>query len=1201
MPDQNPPSIVRPRRRRRLRRRLGLAALVLLGGLTALYHVVTEPNRLRRICEDRLRRMVDGAVRIEHARFSFFDGLELSGVSIAGVGSEGATSSPPDARHPDLYFRTLYLQHNPLAIIGGKWVVEEVTVSDAICHVVRNESGGNYNLSRLFRLPAQRRAPGTERLPVAKVRDAVLVFSRQSEAGRREVERVGISATALPAPNEPGALTLVWKTAGPEGTSGRSRLTLDPFTLTDLEGGSPWMSLETAMLGAEARADSAGNWFNLLGIAGEIRAHDYSVSTGAKAGPPRVTIRLRDAALSVPIDKEEQGLPPEERYLRFEHVQGEIEVCGDTAEADFTGRFHEADCRVSASLSGEGRTRANLGDVGFHVELKCDGLDLPSGDPAIAPVEARFVRRWRPLRSFFNDFDPHGRVSIDIAASKAPGADEHAHLDWGRIDVHDADAAYRGFPYRVSRLRGRVDLDQDGIHLRKLNGDHEGAPIIVRGSVREPRWQTAVDLNFSGQGVKLNTELRDALSPRFRSIWDQFDLSGTADLEVSMSRAGPTGDQPAPWLTTVEGAISDGQARFAGFPYPVSGLHGNVRVTPSRIEVSRLAGHNGDAQVSVEGYAQLGPAGPSEMELRLDAKGVVFNDQLMAALPDGSREAVAAFSPQGKFDLSGRIAFEPGSRSVVYDLVAAIRDTSVRHRDLPATVKDVSGDIRIEPHRVVLERLTGRRGLTRIAVTGAVAAAAGRVDAQAEIRCEALQLDEELLAALPLAAAEVCRNLHLEGSLNTITTVGRRGPRGAESTRQRTVIEADGVALKSDAFPLPLTDVRGTVTVEAGRIAIDHLQAASGDGRLSVHGTVIHAGPAIEADLVLRADHIALDEALRQAVSWRLRRLWNNITPSGRFDLDLDRLHYTRTAADSTPRWDFSGRLQLSDVGLDVGARIGGSRGSLVGQGALVGAPPSLELSAAVALERLTVNGKPLEHLRGRAEASVATGTMALREIQADLCGGRVTGEVQLFNAEGDSGYEMAATLQDVDLAEFINAGRAEHEPPKEASGRMDAHLFIAADGSGVDERRGGGRVLVRQGQLYSLPLVSAVRAQARVHPSDDSAFQELSAQFFIAGPQVELRDLVLQGRGLAFIGAGNVSPRDGALDLTLVAVSPREWVKVPVLTEFLEGASRELVEISVRGTLAAPQIATRPLRGVEAALDTLFRKRATQNTAPNR
>lgn len=79
-------------------------------------------------------------------------------------------------------------------------------------------------------------------------------------------------------------------------------------------------------------------------------------------------------------------------------------------------------------------------------------------------------------------------------------------------------------------------------------------------------------------------------------------------------------------------------------------------------------------------------------------------------------------------------------------------------------------------------------------------------------------------------------------------------------------------------------------------------------------------------------------------------------------------------------------------------------------------------------------------------------------------------------------------------------------------------------------------------------------------------------------------------------IGAGEIAPRDGALDLTLVAVTPREWVKVPVLTEFLEGASRELVEISVRGTLAEPNIATRPLRSVEAALETLFQKRAARN-----
>jgi hypothetical protein len=402
--------------------------------------------------------------------------------------------------------------------------------------------------------------------------------------------------------------------------------------------------------------------------------------------------------------------------------------------------------------------------------------------------------------------------------------------------------------------------------------------------------------------------------------------------------------------------------------------------------------------------------------------------------------------------------------------------------------------------------------------------------------------------------------------------------------------------MQAEAFPLPLTQVQGTLAIEAGQIEIEKLTASCGDARLAVGGTITFGQAGVHAIVKLNAERLAFDEALRQAIPWRLRRLWNNVQPAGTFDLALDRLQYRRLSGDASPRWEFQGRLGLSDVRLDLGTEIAGVHGVLVGHGALVGAPAELDLDADLTVDRLALAGKPLERLRGRAEASAQLGLIRLRNLQADLCGGRATGEVQLLNHENSRRYEVAATLQDVDLTAFINAGRGRDEPLREASGRIDAHLYLGSADGAQQARRGGGRLLIRDGQLYRLPLISAIRGEAQLNSADDSASQELTAEFFLVGPQVELRDLVLQGRGLALIGAGEIAPHDGALDLTLVAVTPREWVKVPVLTEFLEGASRELVEISVRGTLAEPNIATRPLRSVEAALETLFQKRAARN-----
>jgi hypothetical protein len=105
----------------------------------------------------------------------------------------------------------------------------------------------------------------------------------------------------------------------------------------------------------------------------------------------------------------------------------------------------------------------------------------------------------------------------------------------------------------------------------------------------------------------------------------------------------------------------------------------------------------------------------------------------------------------------------------------------------------------------------------------------------------------------------------------------------------------------------------------------------------------------------------------------------------------------------------------------------------------------------------------------------------------------------------------------------------------------------------------------------------------------DDSAFHDLSAEFFLEGPRIRIRDLALQGPSLAMMGSGSLQLPDRSLDLILVSTGPKEWGTVPVLTELLRGASRELMELRVRGPLDAPIIEARPFRSVSEAIETLF------------
>ena len=84
-------------------------------------------------------------------------------------------------------------------------------------------------------------------------------------------------------------------------------------------------------------------------------------------------------------------------------------------------------------------------------------------------------------------------------------------------------------------------------------------------------------------------------------------------------------------------------------------------------------------------------------------------------------------------------------------------------------------------------------------------------------------------------------------------------------------------------------------------------------------------------------------------------------------------------------------------------------------------------------------------------------------------------------------------------------------------------------------------------------------------------------------------------GLRLALVGDGRVNWARQKLDLQLVAVSPHRWAQVPVLTELLEGAARELVELQVSGTIDRPEVRARPLRSPTAAVEKLLSVQKTE------
>ncbi len=1178
------------RTRRVSRARWGgyIVALALLGAGAVVYLHLTDAERIRRLAEAYLDGLVNTDVQVRAAEFSFFRGTQLIGVTVLDPGDWIGGHHPSPSESPIAFHcPDLLLKHDPIQMLLGRLKVTEVVAVRPSCLVIQDAETGRLNLQGLFATGSRAGPNRAVSPPIVRLRDASLRLLRRTAGKTEPLETFQMQMLAQPDPADPMMYRVAWSGGGRYRSSGRTLVDLRSVTVVDEHGGLPWISLDTAMLTIASRLPEALPYVDLFGLSGEVRVRGYSISANGPTRPQRRgTIELRQGHLSVPIDDVELDLPADQRYLRFTDVEGSIEVIGERLTATLHGLFHGSPVEATAEFQGQPQA-AGLADVGFDITFAGTDLTLPSKHPEESEPQARFVRRWKKLRDMYRDYDPHGRASISLAITKAPGKDEPVQVKYGRLEGINCDAAYRFFPYRVANLSGVVEFTSDGVFLRDLRGTHAGAPIVVNGKVSEPRWHAAVDLHITGSGVPLDADLHDALNPIYQRIWDQFALAGTADIAVEMKRDLGVPGQTKPWNTRIEADLRNSQACFDGFPYPVDNVRGRVSVTPSNIRVIGLTGTTGTGTVVASGSADLETGQLTDLNLTLEAMGIPIDDPLISALPPDARKLVESLSPRGSFSLAGMLTYDAVEQEIQYDLHTAIRDGTATYKALPVPVDQLRGTMRLRPRRIDVEELTGRHGECTIRVTGYHIAEPNNPSTRLSVLCRNLQVDDSVKAQLPEETAKILADLTIDGRLTTETIYEQTTVNGEPVSSHRTEITLNNVGVTFARFPVPLTDVCGRIIVSSDGLEIPQLSAAHHDTRLDVSATCSWADGTIAGRGRAAATHVGFSEELRQAVPWRWRKAWNDIQPEGTFDVDIPEITYRRVG-DGPGRWFIRGDATLHDVGATLGVRVSNATGRIGGECTINDAAPGVGFAGTLALDRLAILDRQATDVVGRIDRSAEQDALRLTGLQGRMYGGRVTGAVHRGRGDDSTTYDATALLHEVDLREFVNAGRPEDNDPIPMDGMLEGRLYISGTTGRPETRRGGGLVHVSRGRLFAVPLLASILNVINYGDLDERAFHGLSGEFFLQANHIQIKDLMLTGHSLSMMGSGTLRLPDKKLDLTLISATPRKWGRLPVLTDLLEGTGRELMEVRVYGPIDNTAVKARPFQGVVRTLEPL-------------
>jgi hypothetical protein len=1232
----------------RTRRTLGLIALLCLTLPYVVYAWFTREAYIRSEAQRVLSEATGGDVRIDGARFSLFEGIMLDYVLIQTPPEERFYGDgQPESRREIFSAATVTLRHDPWSLLIGRLRVREILATRPKLTVAYNADLDRYNWSLLARgAPGGKKAEPRERARI-RLRAAEVSLARIEGNEMTPSEAAyTLDADAWPIAAHATAYEIDYRILGE--AAHRIRGQFDPFS-GDLQE-TPfvrYVQIRTIIPSDYRRfldACALRGRFRLRRLAmgddqeGPRRIQlEFEDASGALAMP--FALAGTDQSSSI-------GMAPY-RPLRLTHMSGSIAKIDKTIEIDINGRLNDATCRLDGRID---RIDLPVDQVGLCVNLSCEGFELPRDDIRAALLADKTVPD--KLKAFLEDFDPRGQIDLNGQVARAPGVNQPVSYRGDLVAGGDLDLSYRVCPYRLTELSGVIRIGDDGIHVANLTGRHGDGRVTVNGSVDRPVWWSDFAVRIDAEAIQLDDALYAALNPTQQRVLDRIHATGRVDGAVDVSRSGGTLESgPGPWHTRLTVFPKQIAVKLDVFPYELTDLTGNVVVEHGAVTMEGIAARHGDGHLAFDGRATVYPDAGLDLELNVVARDLPLDDDLWRALPQRTREGVEAVSPTGYADVAGTIFASAKTPGYQYDLIAQLRDVAFRVRALPYPIRDARGEIHVTPDRLDIATLDGRHVDGPVSVQGDVVFDADGTDVRLAIDAADLPLDAMLHDALPTDVRATWERLAPAGRVDLTTVLRSWRDDGGWRTRHRTELAFSDARFTFDGLPIPIADATGRVIIRDDRIDIpalsgrpclsniDSADGESSDASVTLSGQVSLADPP-RGELAIEARGLSLSNAvLRDSMPAALRDAMVRTQTQGSADLHLDRLsfgpHEPRTvvvdrvgatrngppepisnrppaaserqteptvrrpaaaAAEIAPvvdaatptgdaiEWRACGRWIMRETRMNAGMAFTQTDGALSGE--VVFVDGRLEsINADAALDSTHADGWPLSNLtfNMRLDAS----ELRLSDIRAEAMGGALTGFGVIEYRRGDPRYGLSISLADADLTEVGNILARPGDAPTVARGRVFASLSITGESGRDETREGRGDIALREAQVWKLPLGLAIFQALQLAP-DDNAFDEADVKYFLSGRTMRLSRVDLRGHAISLLGAGTMDMQSRRLELTLAAATPAA-LRVPIVTQLLENAGRELVEVRVRGTPASPRITTQPLRSMRRILDQLF------------
>jgi hypothetical protein len=441
----------------------------------------------------------------------------------------------------------------------------------------------------------------------------------------------------------------------------------------------------------------------------------------------------------------------------------------------------------------------------------------------------------------------------------------------------------------------RIKGSLGGDHLERIEIDALLDPV-------NGQW----DLRGRVEGLEFNPRMRAALPRELGAVLQPLaSVRGRTQFGFQVTRGasgkdGKSAKGPPPVQFSIDGQIGEGRIDDSRLPDPLTDVTASIHCDDKVIRIDDLSGRCGQTIVESLSAELRGYGANSPVSIRLKARNIDLSRVPVASLPAAAREAWGKFSPRGRIDLAGTIAFD--GRNWHPALTAECLDLSLLYNHFAYRVGEGKGTIRLAQNRLTADlHLVG--GGQKLRCQADITNPGDDYLGWLELKSEGpLVLEEGIIAALEEKSQNIVRDFNPRGHISFAGRVERQLEQGTAPPRpvehRYLTVQLHDMAVQHEKFSYPIEKVTGKLEYIDGNWTFSDLAGRNDSATITGGGYwIAKTRDGNQLSLEFHASDVALEEELRLALSASIQNLWTNLRPRGTIDQLVVRMKYNPAAA----------------------------------------------------------------------------------------------------------------------------------------------------------------------------------------------------------------------------------------------------------------------------------------------------------------